>query len=421
MFRINCSHSNAEEVAALVKRVRAVTPLAGVLVDLQGPKLRIGDHNADLPLNARVTLGQDADIHVNFDPFELGVEPGHRMLINDGRVCLVVDDVHRSHLTATVTVPGVLSPKKGVNLPDTVVRTSPLTEKDRTDALAAVNAGCDWLALSFVQHPDDLTVLRELSESRVSLLAKIERPQVLEHLDKLCQVADGVMAARGDLGVELPYERVPLIQREIVNAALRQGTLSVCATEMLESMITASRPTRAEANDVATAVRDGFDAVMLSAETATGHNPLAAVSAMALLTHTYGQERISSPFANEHPTLAAVTAAAAALASRIQARTILSLTYTGYSATLLSACRPPANIIAVSPEPGVCRALQLRHSVETLCVPRPDDLNEASALALSNAVTAGLVTPGELVVMCASRLSPRSDADSVWLERAPQP
>jgi pyruvate kinase len=419
VFRINCSHSSSQEIAELVTRVRAAAPRAGVLVDLQGPKLRLGEFSGEISAGMQLTLGRGAGIPVNFDPLELGILPGHRILINDGRVALEVEESHARHVVARVVGGGVLSSRKGVNLPDTMVRTSPLTDKDRADAAAALAAGCDWLALSFVQHPQDVVALRQLAGPDVKVLAKVERPQVLEHLDELCQVADGVMAARGDLGVELPFERVPLIQREIVQSALRQGALSVCATEMLESMITASRPTRAEANDVATAVRDGFDAVMLSAETATGHDPVAAVAAMALLVRTYGQERVNSPFANEHPSLAAVTAAAAALASRIEARSILSLTYTGYSASLLAACRPPANIIAVSPQARVCRQLQLRHSVSTICVERPDDLNAASALALRHAVDAGLVLPGELVVMCASRLSARSDADSVWIEHAP--
>jgi pyruvate kinase len=418
VFRLNCSHSSLEALQALIRRVRESAPHAGVLVDLQGPKLRLADVTAELVLGQVVTIGRHADITVNFDPLALGVLPGHRILIDDGHVCISVTDVATDALRGVVTTPGKLKPRKGVNLPDTFVTTSPLTEKDILDAHTAVAAGVDWLALSFVQHPSDVTALRDLTNSRVRILAKVERPQVLGHLDELCRVADGVMAARGDLGVELPFEQVPLIQNQILAASLRAGAVSVCATEMLESMIYSNRPTRAEASDVATAVRDGFDAVMLSAETATGIDPVAAVTAMSSLCRTY-EGHVRSPFADEHPETAAVTAAAAALASRIGARTIMSLTSTGYSASLLAACRPPAAILAVSPSQLVCRQLQLRRGVTTLQVERPNDIQLAAKVALAAAREAGLVEANERIVLCASRQSPRSDADSVWLVTAP--
>lgn len=420
MFRLNCSHSTPEALQALIRRVRQHAPRAAILADLQGPKLRLADVTCEVVLDQVVTLGPNAELTVNFDPLALGVQPGHHILLDDGRVCLLVTDVASHVVQAVVTSGGKLTPRKGVNLPDTFVTTSPLTEKDVLDAHTAVAHGVDWLALSFVQHPDDVTALRNLTNDQARILAKIERPQVLAHLDELCSVADGVMAARGDLGVELPFEQVPLIQNQIINAALRAGTVSVCATEMLESMVLSNRPTRAEANDVATAVRDGFDAVMLSAETATGVNPVAAVKAMSSLCRTYEGARFQSPFANEHPETAAVSAAAASLAGRLQATTIFSLTYTGYSASLLAACRPVTPILAVSPSLDVCRQLHLRRGVTTLQVDRPDDIQEASRLALIAARDAGLVAANDRVVMCASRISSRSDADSVWIETVPQ-
>lgn len=419
VFRINCSHSQSTAVSELVHLVHSAAPAAAALVDLQGPKLRVGEFSGPLLAGTTVTLGPSGTLPVNFDPVLLGIEPGHRIMLDDGRILLEVLNVDNGLVNASVRTGGVLSPRKGVNLPDTVVRTSPLTDKDVEDARAAVSAGCDWLALSFVQHPTDVDALRQLVDNQARIIAKIERPQVLEHLDELCLTADAVMAARGDLGVELPFEQVPLIQERIVKAALRHGTPSVCATEMLESMISSSRPTRAEANDVAVAVQAGFDAVMLSAETATGANPLAAVSAMALLASTYEQTKTSSSFANEHPEKAAVSAAAASLAARLSARSIISLTYTGYSAAMLAACRPRASVIAVSPSAQVCRQLQLSHSVTALQVDRPHDIQQAVALALRAARDAGLLEPGERVVLCASRVSRRSDPDAVWVEHAP--
>lgn len=420
VFRINCSHSDSEAVGDLVRLVHKAAPGAAALVDLQGPKLRVGEFNGTLNANDVITLGPTGFVPVNFDPAQLGIEPGHRIMLDDGRILLDVLDVDGALVSVSVRSGGLLTPRKGVNLPDTVVRTSPLTEKDILDARAAVAAGCDWLALSFVQHPSDVVALRDLIENKARIIAKIERPQVLDHLDELCRTADAVMAARGDLGVELPFEQVPLIQHRIVDAALRHGTPSVCATEMLESMITSSRPTRAEANDVAVAVQAGFDAVMLSAETATGVNPLAAVSAMALLARTYEHVKVASPFANEHPEEAAVSAAAAALASRLSARYIISLTYTGYSAAMLAACRPPASVLAVSPSAQVCRQLQISHSVTTLQVERPDNIQVAASLALRAARDAGILEANERVVLCASRISHRSDPDTVWVAHAPE-
>jgi pyruvate kinase len=431
-FRINCSHAAPEAVSALVRRVRQAAPHAAVLVDLQGPKLRTHDVDITLETGDVVTLAfyahpltkhLETALHIplGFDLAALGCAPQQRVLINDGRVELLVDDVANAVVRARVIIGGRITSKKGVNLPDTNVTTSPITPKDELDIRAARTAGADWLALSFVQSPQDITDLRSLAGDDMKLLAKVERPQILDHLDELCALADGVMAARGDLGVEVPFELVPAIQQEIVLAATRAGTVSVCATEMLESMISESRPTRAETNDVATAVRDGFDVVMLSGETATGHDPANAVRAMARICSTYEHARRTNVFADENPQRAAVTAAAAALASRLEAGVIIALTTTGYSAELLSACRPPVNIIAATTSQAVCRALQLRWGVTPALLERPNDMDQAAAIAIAHVRDTGVCQPGDKVVLCASRSSMRSDADSVWVVTVPKP
>jgi pyruvate kinase len=263
-------------------------------------------------------------------------------------------------------------------------------------------------------------VVRELRGPNGLVIAKIERPQALESLDAILDACDGLMAARGDLGVEIPYEEVPPVQRRLARRSIEKGKFSICATEMLESMISANRPTRAEVADVSAAVRDGFDAVMLSAETAVGHDPVGAVRAMTRIC--MGAEtdvNLPNLYADANPHAAAVTAAASALAKRIDADAVLSLTYTGYSARLMAACRPSAAIIAATPDTASARMLGCLRGVIPMVVERPVEIEEAIPLALERARTLGFVRSGDRVVVCASRTSPRSDADTVWLHTEP--
>jgi pyruvate kinase len=238
----------------------------------------------------------------------------------------------------------------------------------------------------------------------------------LQLIDEICAVSDGVMAARGDLGVELPYEQVPSAQRAIALSALKSGTVSICATEMLESMIHSSRPTRAEVSDVSAAVRDGFDAVMLSAETAIGVDPVGAVRAMARICEAAEQD-VSMPnwFADENPEIAAVTAAAAALAKRINADRILSITNTGYSAGLLAACRPNTPIVAITPTIAAARALSVCRAVWPIVVERVEDITSAISDGLQGARDRHLILSGQRIVVCVSRMGPNSDADTIML------
>lgn len=419
--RINCSHLSTEDVGRIVRSVRHQSADIGILVDIQGPKLRLIDGieatGSEITLYQNGFGPQDGSVaHVGFDPHAVGVRSGERILVNDGRIVLRAIDVDEHMVRAEVATPGSAHGRRGVNLPDTEVRVQMYSDKDRADIAAAVDAGTDWVALSFVQRPEDVVEARSMVSENVRIVSKIERPQALEVLDEICSVSDGVMAARGDLGVELPFARLPVIQKRIAETAMRAGIISICATEMLESMITGTRPTRAEVSDVTNAVRDGFDAVMLSAETAIGHDPATTVSAMAaILTEADSVDRVRSPFADHNPDLAAVAAAASALASRLRANAILAVTFTGHNAELVAACRPPVPIIAATPNAHVATRLNLRYGVSTVLAERPSSTDEAIARAVEAAKRAELCRDGDRLVVCLSRTSPRSTTDTIYV------
>jgi pyruvate kinase len=419
MFRLNCSHLSTEELAAQIELVRAAVPSAAVLVDIQGPKLRTGSRSHVLDTGQMVVIGNaahpDVSLGLGFELSRFNLARGERVLLDDGRVELVVEEARGDTASATVVVSGSVSARKGVNLPDTSNQESALTAKDLADLAVALDFGVQWVAVSFVESAADVDVVRAATKDRIKVMAKIERPSAVDDLSAIVAASDGVMAARGDLGVECGFENVPELQRRIAAAALDAGVVSVCATEMIESMVHASRPTRAEVNDVATAVRDGFDAVMLSAETAVGHDPVAVVEAMSRIVSTAERWPVRSTFADKNPDQAAVVAAAAALAARTSATAIVSLTATGYSAAMLSACRPPSPVIAVSPSIEVLRQLAPRWNTHPVLAPRDLDISTAVDQALAAAKAEGLVAPGDRVVICASRRSPRSDADTIWL------
>ena len=418
VFRINCSHLDTAGVADAVRLVRDTAPACAVLVDIQGPKMRYAGPETTLVTGeamsfSMASLGLDNGTRRSAD---LGLEVGHRVLLDDGRLECRIVALESESIETTVVRGGLLKARKGVNLPDTEVLGGVLSPKDLEDLAVARDLGADIVAVSFVQHPDDILRVRELVGEDILVFAKIERPQALARLADICAVSDGVMAARGDLGVELPYEELPVSQREIALVALREGIMSICATEMLESMISQSRPTRAEVADVSGAVRDGYDAVMLSAETAVGHDPALAVRSMARIAEV-AERGVSLPnhFADTHPETAAVTAAAAALARRISADWIVSLTFTGYSARLLAACRPTSPILAVSPDPEVCRRLRAARGVYPLVHTRDGDVTRAIENALSAGRQSELLEKGDTVVVCASRTNPHSDADTLFL------
>jgi len=358
----------------------------------------------------------DIGLSTTTDAREQGIEVGHRVLLNDGRLEVVIEKVGRDSIEVRVVQGGALKSGKGVNMPDTEVTDDLLTAKDRSDIAVARAKSVEVVALSFVQKPQDIEQVRELVGANVMVVAKIERPQALERISEICAVSDGVMAARGDLGVELPFEVVPAAQHKIARTALTQGVISICATEMLESMTTSTRPTRAEVADVTGAVRDGFDAVMLSGETAVGIDPPHAVEVMARICEAAEKEVVlPNLFADTNPMQAGVTASASALAKRMSADVLLSLTFTGHSALLLAACRPTAPIVAITPNEVVARQMRLVWGLYPVVVERASDLDEAIASALTAARKQQLIGPGNTVVICASRSNPRSNADTIWL------
>jgi pyruvate kinase len=422
VFRLNCSHLTTEGLRSSIQLVRRAAPDAGILVDIQGPKMRYVGVDQELADGAEVEFSfRDLGLEdLVGGTTELSVQPGQRLLLHDGRITSHVLAVGADTLRVRIVDGGSLKRGKGVNLPDTKISGDLLSVKDRADIAVAREESVEVVAVSFVQSANDVAQVRTLLGPRGLVIAKIERPQALDDLDGILEAGDGVMAARGDLGVEIPYEDVPPVQRRLARRAIQLGKIAICATEMLESMISSSRPTRAEVADVSAAVRDGFDAVMLSGETAVGDDPVGAVRAMARICRG-AEADVSLPnlFADANPATAAVTAAASALAKRIDADAILALTYTGYSARLLAACRPSAPILAVTPDVGTARTLLLLRGVVPLVVERPGRIEEAIPLALEAVRRRGYLSSGDHVVVCASRMSPRSDADTLWLHAEP--
>lgn len=417
VVRLNCSHLSTEDLRDSISMVREACATVAILVDIQGPKLRFAKDDMVLSEGDIVTFTlSDLGIETSNRGGSRGLQIGHRILMNDGRLETVVTSVDNDNLSVRVVRGGPLKRGKGVNLPDTEVSGGVLSEKDHADLKVAREMGVEIVAVSFVQSPSDVITVRELVGDNVLVFAKIERPQALERIDEICSVSDGVMAARGDLGVETPFESVPAAQNRIALSALERGVISICATEMLESMISATRPTRAEVADVSGAVRDGFDAVMLSGETAVGAHPNDTVRVMAQICEA-AEKRVNMPnyYADANPQAAAVTAAASALAKRISANLILSVTFTGFSARLLASCRPSCAIVAATPGVDRARRLQVCRGVYPMEVPRDGNITTAIATAIKTARDNKLVKSGDTIVVCASRLNPRSDADTILL------
>lgn len=392
VFRLNMSHGTHEEAAELYSAVREVEkdtgrPI-GILADLQGPKLRIGVFSDDkimLEKGQEFTLDMD-DTPGTHDRVELphpeiyeAVEPKTELLLNDGKVRLHIDKVEESKIVTTVVVGGELSARKGVNVPSAILPLAALTEKDKKDLTFALGLGVDWVALSFVQRPEDVQEARDLIGTRASIMAKIEKPSAVHAIDEIIALSDGVMVARGDLGVEMPMELVPAKQKKIIRHARRAGIPVVVATQMLESMITQPVPTRAEVSDVANAVFDGADAIMLSAESAAGEYPEEAVAAMGRIAQAIENEPSyiralgKDGSAPEATTADAISAAAKQVAGTIEANAIV--TYTGSGSTALRAARerPETPLLVLTPNIGTARRLALVWGLN--CVYSPDAVN----------------------------------------------
>ena len=384
-FRVNMSHGDQQSKVAVIEAIRGLEKQFGrpttILADLQGPKLRVGrfaEGRVMLEAGQRFTLdrsnepGDATRVELPHPEIFAAIARDARLLLDDGKLVLRVLDHDDDKIETEVVVGGALSNSKGLNVPDVVLPMAALTPKDISDLHFAVDQGVDWIALSFVQRPEDLAEARKLIQGKAALLAKIEKPSAVARLEEIVEQCDGVMVARGDLGVELPPQSVPPLQKRIVETARRLGRPVVVATQMLESMITSPSPTRAEVSDVATAVYDGADAIMLSAETAAGDWPVEAVSMMDSIAHSV--ERDPGYFARLHftetrpdPTTAdALAEAAAGIVPVVGASVITCFTSSGSTVRRVARERPSAPILALTPRSDTARKLGLTWGVHAI-------------------------------------------------------
>lgn len=420
VFRLNFSHGSHDDHLARIHAVRALEQETGrpigLLADLQGPKLRIGafrEGAVDLVpgqnfrLDIEGTPGDVTGVTLPHAEVLASLRPNTDLLLDDGKIRLRVKEVHSGWAMTEVMVGGRLSDRKGVNLPDTVVPLSALTPKDRADLAFALAHGVDWVALSFVQRPDDLREARELIQGRAALLAKIEKPSAVDELEEIVMLSDALMVARGDLGVEMPLQAVPGLQKRIVRTARRAGKPVVVATQMLESMIKAPVPTRAEVSDVATAVYDGADAIMLSAESASGDYPIESVRTMDQIARQVERDPLyrgimDAEHNNPESTASdAITAAARQVAETINAAAIVTYTMSGSTALRAARERPRSPILCLTPLVDTARRLTLAWGVNTVVA--PDAINFADMIAKATALAraSGLAKPGDNLVVTA--------------------
>jgi pyruvate kinase len=416
--RINFSHSTHEQHAATIALVRETARSLGrpvaILGDLQGPRIRVGELAEPLTLEdgSDLVLGPEGlvrrgEIPVTYENLAGDVHVGDRVLINDGLIELVVLEVAAPRVMARVLHGGALASHKGINLPGVTVSAPSITEKDREDVAFAVEQGIDYLALSFVRRAGDVAELRAMIPREILVIAKIEKDSALENIESIVRASDGVMVARGDLGVELPFEEVPLAQKRIISLCNRLGRPVITATQMLESMITHPRPTRAEASDVANAILDGTDAVMLSAETAAGQYPRLAVEAMNRIIAEVEQH--SSDIRHDGhrgeetamSTEFAIAAACNAAAHMLRTPCLIVFTKSGFSSRVVASQRPTVPILVLTDQPRTYRQLALVWGVVPELVPHCDTYDQMVRLALDVVRRRALARTGDRVIVTA--------------------
>lgn len=417
--RLNFSHGTHADHAERIAMVRSISrelgqPIA-ILGDLQGPRIRIGNLESSILLRpgddvALVHEGEEApgDIPVTYNALASDVKVGDRILVDDGLIELVTLDVVGPRVHARVIHGGELKSHKGLNLPGVQVSAPSLTEKDIIDAEFAVAQDLDYLALSFVRRPEDIESLRALLPPTMSIIAKIEKDAALENIDSIVRASDGVMVARGDLGVELPFEEVPVAQKKIIALANRIGRPVITATQMLESMVTNPRPTRAEASDVANAILDGTDAAMLSAETAAGAYPRLAVEAMSRIITEVEQHPPSRQFHDPHEppvgivtTEVAIAAATVAAVKMLGSPLVVVITKSGFSARIVSSHRPPVPILALTDNVRTCNQMALLWGVIPYVAESRPTYTEMAEVGKTVVRELELAGPGDRVVFTA--------------------
>ncbi len=383
VFRINFSHASYDDVKERIKMIRSLSEElesgTAILADLQGPKLRVGIMKEEVIVKKgdviKFCTGKEFEgtrerVYMNYDNFPRDVNPGERILLDDGKLIFkVMETDKKEEVVAKVLQGGPLRSKKGVNLPNTNISLPALTEKDKKDAIFAIGQEVDWIALSFVRHAEDLKELQALieahSEYKIPIIAKIEKPEAVENIDKIVAYCDGLMVARGDLGVEVPAADVPLIQKQLVLKAKKARIPVIIATQMMETMISSLTPTRAEVNDVANSVMDGADAVMLSGETSVGKYPVEVIETMAnICRNVEGSDLIQVPLEPPHVrtnryVTKSVCYHAALMANEIEAKAICTLTNSGYTAFQISAWRPDAHILVFTSNKRILSRLNL--------------------------------------------------------------
>lgn len=420
VFRLNFSHGTHADHARTHGYIREVEAARerpiGILADLQGPKIRVGtfkNKSAELETGQRFVLDMNEDqgdeTRVNLPHPEIfaAMQVGSQLLVNDGKIRLKVVEFDDNHAITEVVVGGTISNNKGVNVPDVLLPISPLTEKDRTDLDYALELGVDWVALSFVQRPEDITEMRGLVGQRAAIMAKLEKPTAIQHLKDIVQLADAVMVARGDLGVEMPQEKVPVIQRQIVRHARREGKPVVIATQMLESMISSPVPTRAESSDVATAIYDGSDAVMLSAETAAGDYPVEAATAMNRIIievekDVYYRKSIDASLPAPGDTVAdAISSSLHHISNVLPLAATFTYTESGFSSFRAARERPEAPVIGCTPYQETARKLALVWGVHAVLSAEMSNVDEMVANAINITLQEGFGEMGEIIAITA--------------------
>ena len=419
--RINRSHGSAEEAEVLIGRVRAAAEASGrpvaVLVDLQGPKIRLGtfvgdqkvklDKGDEFTITIDDVLGTVKRASTTFKGLPGDCRPGDRLLIDDGNVAVRVMAVTDTDVVTKVEVPGYVSNNKGINLPGVAVSVPALSEKDREDLRWALKIGADLIALSFVRDADDIKDVHEIMDEvgvRIPVIAKIEKPQAVENLFDIVSTFDGIMVARGDLGVEMPLEAVPLVQKRAIELARRQAKPVIVATQVLESMIQNPRPTRAEASDCANAILDGADAVMLSGETSVGAYPIEAVRTMASIIENveeHGGERIPGLGSYPQTRGGALTRAAAEMGEHLDVTYLVTFTQSGDTARRLSRLRSPLPLLAFTPLHETRNQLAVSWGVQCYEVPEVEHTDEMVAQVDEILQDKHLAQPGDTVVIVA--------------------
>ena len=420
VFRLNMSHGDHDEIRArhaVIRQVeRDMDSTIGILADLQGPKLRIGTfargeedlaEGATFRLDLEDAEGTDKRVTLPHPEIFAALEPGTRLLVNDGKITLKVDSCGPDFADCVVVNGGTVSNRKGVNVPDVVLPLAALSEKDRNDLEFVCDLGVDWLALSFVQRPADVEEARKLAGNRAAILSKIEKPAAVHCFDDILAASDGIMVARGDLGVELPVQNVPPIQKRLVRRCRAAAKPVIVATQMLESMIESPMPTRAEVSDVATAIYEGADAVMLSAESAAGNYPVEAVTTMDNVAReveedtTYREVIEASRRADRTSVADGIVAAAREIAETTDIRVICCFTHSGTTGLLIARERPRVPIIAMTPVRGTARRLALTWGVRCVVTDELERFKQAVVNAARAARSGGYATHDDQILVIA--------------------